>query len=285
MDQNVIDLYDQYTHSSMGRIEFLKRLAKLAGGMAAANAILPFIEVDDTVPGLVAGDEPGLISEHMAFEGPDGKIMAYIARPADDIKRGGVVVVHENRGLNTHIEDVARRLAMAGFIAVAPDALSPLGGTPGDRDEARSMIGRLDRGATLRLFLSALKLLRDHPQGNGKVGCVGFCWGGGMVNQLAVSDASLNAAVSFYGRQAAAADVSNIKAHLMLHYAGLDRRINAGIDTYREALDRHKIDYDLYLYDGVNHAFHNDTAPTRYNEAAAKLAWKRTVELFDKTLM
>ena len=285
MDQNVIDLYDQYTHSSMGRIDFLRRLAKLAGGVVAANAMLPLIEVDDAGPGLVTVDETGLILEHTSFAGPDGEIMAYTARPAGNKQRGGVVVVHENRGLNAHIEDVARRLAKAGFIAVAPDALSPLGGTPGDRDKARSMIGGLDRAATLRLFLAALQMLRDHAQGNGKVGCVGFCWGGGMVNQLAVNDPRLNAAVSFYGRQADAADVAKIKARLMLHYAGLDRRINAGIDGYRAALDQHKIDYDLFMYDGANHAFHNDTAPTRYDEAAAKLAWKRTLELFGKTLI
>ena len=257
----------------------------LAGGAAAANAMLPFIDVDEARPGQVTVDEPGLILEHTAFAGPDGEIMAYTARPADNKQRGGVVVVHENRGLNAHIEDVARRLAKAGFIALVPDALSPLGGTPWDRDKARSIIGGLDPAATLRLFLASLDMLRNHPQGNGKVGCVGFCWGGGMVNQLAVSDPRLNAAVSFYGRQADAADVPNIKARLMLHYAGLDRRINAGIDGYRAALDRHKIDYDLFMYDGVNHAFHNDTAPTRYDEAAAKLAWKRTLELFGKTLL
>jgi carboxymethylenebutenolidase len=194
------------------------------------------------------------------------------------------VVIHENRGLNPHIEDVARRAAVDGFLAIAPDGLSPLGGTPSDMDRARAMIQELDRDATIQNFVAAVAYAKAHPRSTGKVGCVGFCWGGGMANQLAVHAPDLTAAVAFYGRQAAAEDVPKIKASLLLHYAGLDQGINAGIPAYETALKQAKVDYTLYMYENTQHAFHNDTSSARYDEAAAKLAWQRTIAFFKEKL-
>lgn len=284
MDQSFIDLYDQYTHTEMGRGPFLRRLAKLAGGAAAARAMLPLLDVNYGQPGLVAEDDEGIITGETIFGGPEGDVMAYSARPSDGKRHPGVVVIHENRGLNPHIKDVTRRVAAAGFIALAPDALSPLGGTPEDRDEARSLIYKLDAGATLGNYLAAVDSLRKDPQGTGKVGCMGFCWGGGMANQLAVHDTQLKAAVAFYGRQPDEGDTGKIKAALLLHYAGLDSRINSGIGAYEKALKENRVDYAIHMYEGVNHAFHNDTAPTRYDEEAAKLAWQRTIDFLNEHL-
>ncbi|RZK18281.1 MAG: dienelactone hydrolase family protein, partial [Pedobacter sp.] len=199
-------------------------------------------------------------------------------------KLGCVLVIHENRGLNPHIIDVTKRVAAEGFIALGVDALSPLGGTPADEDKGRELIGKLDPEKNLQNYLKALAYLRNRKDGNGKVGCVGFCWGGGMANKLAVNDPNLQVAVAYYGAQANAADVPKIKASLMLHYGGLDERINAGIPAYEQALKENKIDYKIFIYEGVNHAFNNNTSPTRYNEAAAKLAWQRTIDLFKQKL-
>jgi len=195
-----------------------------------------------------------------------------------------VVVIHENRGLNPHIEDVTRRVALEGFLAIAPDALSPLGGTPANEDEARTKFQQLKAEDSLQNFIKVFDYLPSRNDCNGKSGCVGFCWGGAMANSLAVNVPSLKAAVAFYGRQPDAADVPKIKAAIQLHYGGLDERVNAGIPAYEEALKKNNIPYELYIYEGANHAFHNDTAPTRYNEAAAKLAWKRTIDFFGKYL-
>jgi len=214
----------------------------------------------------------------------DGAVKAYAARPKGTKKLGTVLVIHENRGLNPHIIDVARKVASEGYIAVAVDALSPFGGTPADEDKARDLIGQLDKEKNLQNYLKALEYLRAREDGNGKAGCVGFCWGGAMSNNLAVHDPKLLAAVAYYGMQAKTEDVPKIKASLMLHYGGLDERVNAGIPTYEAALKAHKKDYKLYVYEGVNHAFNNNTAPTRYNEAAAKLAWSRTMDLFKQKL-
>ena len=277
MDQKYINLYDEYTHTTLGRSAFIGRLAKLAGGVAAAQALLPLLDVNYAQAALVPSDDSSIITAKVTYPAPGGDVQGYLARPAGDGRYPAVVVIHENRGLNPHIEDVARRTATAGFLALAPDALSPLGGTPEDRDEARRMIGQLDREQTLQNFLAAAAFLRSHTNGTGKVGCFGFCWGGGMATQLAVHDAQLQAAVAFYGRQAATEDVPKIKAALMLHYAGLDSRINAGIEAYEAALKMESVDYTVHIYEGVNHAFHNDTAASRYDEKAAKLAWERTV--------
>jgi carboxymethylenebutenolidase len=208
----------------------------------------------------------------------------YLARPKKPGKYPGVVVIHENRGLNPHIEDVTRRAAKAGFIGVGPDALSLLGGTPENADEARGLFAKLDAAQTIANFVAAVPFLMKRTECTGKVGCVGFCWGGAMANNMAVHSPDLKAAAPFYGRQAAVADVPKIKAALQLHYAGNDTRINEGIAAYAEALKASKVNYELFIYDGVDHAFHNDTSGARYNEAAAKLAWGRTIEFFKKYL-
>jgi len=282
MDQKIISLYDEYTHTALGRKEFMKRLAILTGSTALALTILPMLENNYAAAATVQDDSISV--ENITYPGAEGDMKAVLAMPKGKKKLGSVVVIHENRGLNPHIIEVTKRVAAAGFIALGVDALSPLGGTPTDEDKGREMIGKLDPAKNLQNYLKALEFLRAHKSGNGKVGCVGFCWGGGMANQLAVNDPKLQAAVAYYGSQAKAADVPKIKASLMLHYGGLDERINAGIPVYEAALKENKIDYKIFIYEGVNHAFNNDTSPTRYNEAAAKLAWERTIGLFKKVL-
>jgi carboxymethylenebutenolidase len=284
MDQKIIDLYDGFTHDGMERREFLARLAKMAGGMPAALALLPSLENDYTRRGLVAPDDLQIDAEYVTYPGASGDVRAYLAKPAGEGPFPAVIVIHENRGLNPHIEDVARRAATAGYLAVAPDALSPLGGTPADTDEARSRMRGLDPDQTRANFVAAVSFADTHPLSTGRVGCVGFCWGGAMANQLAVRSRELDAAVAFYGRQPAAADVPRITAALLLHYAGLDSRINEGIRAYEAALQQAGTEYELHMYEDVNHAFHNDTSPTRYDEAAAKLAWERTIAFFDTHL-
>ena len=209
---------------------------------------------------------------------------AYVARPKKDDKYAAVVVIHENRGLNAHIEDVTRRAALAGYLAIAPDALSPFGGTPANEDEGRAIFVKLDAQQNLTNFIKAFSYLKSRKDCNGKLGCVGFCWGGALANQLAVHVPDLKAAVAFYGRQPDAADVPKIKGVVQLHYGSLDERVNAGIPAYEEALKKAKVPYELYIYEGANHAFHNDTSAARYNEAAAKLAWKRTLDFYAKHL-
>lgn len=284
LDQKIIDLFDAYTHGAMNRQDFLKRLAQMTGSMMAASALLPQLEITYDLAHTTAGKDDEL--ETMYVEYPTGNIKAraYLAMPKKKKKRPAVMVIHENRGLNPHIEDVTRRMALAGFVAMAPDALSPFGGTPSDADQAREKIGQLNAADNLRLFLDGLEFLRHYKKSTGKVGCVGFCWGGAMVNQLAVNDPKLQAGAAYYGRQAAVADVPKIQAALMLHYAGLDTRINEGIPAYEEALKAHGKDYQIFIYPEVNHAFNNDTAPARYNEAAAKLAWERTLAFFKDRL-
>ena len=283
MDQKIINLYDSYTHSQISRKEFMKKLAVLTGSTALALTILPSLESNYAAAATVKDDE--VFSEEITFPGADGNTSGLFAMPKGNKKKlGAVVVIHENRGLTPHIKDVTKRVAMAGFIALGVDALSPFGGTPADENKGRELIGKLDPEKNLQNYLKALAFLRAHPQGNGKTGCVGFCWGGAMANKLAVNDPQLNAAVAYYGSQVKAEEVPNIKASLLLHYGGLDERINAGIPAYEQALKANHINYQLYIYEGVNHAFNNDTSPTRYNEAAAKLAWQRTIDLFKKRL-
>lgn len=284
MDRKIISLYDQYTHTPLERRVFLKRLGRLAGGTAAALALLPMLENNYARAALVAADDERIDSGYITYPGASGEVRGYLARPKGEGRSPGVVVIHENRGLNPHIEDVARRAAVAGFLALAPDALSPAGGTPADEDRARTMIRGLDRATAIGDFVAAVSFLEGHPLATGKVGCVGFCWGGGMANQLAVRIAGLDAAVAFYGRQPAPADVAAIRAPVLLHYAGLDDRINAGIADYEQALRAAGVDYRLHMYDGVNHAFHNDTNGARHDAAAARLAWRRTIEFFEQKL-
>lgn len=284
MDQRIINLFDEYTHKPLKRQEFISRLVKLTGSMTAAMAVLPLLEVNYANAQVVPEQDDDIITEEITYAGGEGTMKGYLARPKKDGKYGSVVVIHENRGLNPHIKDVARRVAKAGFIGMAPDALSVFGGTPANEDEARELIGKLDAVKSTNNFLKGLEYLRSRSEANGKTGCVGFCWGGGVANQLAVHDPTLNAAVAFYGRQPAKDDAAKIKAEVLLHYGGLDERINEGIPAYEEALKAAGVKYHLYVYEGAQHAFHNDTAPTRYNEAAAKLAWSRTIELFKKTI-
>jgi len=282
MDQRIINLYDEYTHKPLSRNEFLERLAILTGSTAAALAILPMIEVNNAHAAVTPAED--LFTERINYPGVTGDMQAYVARPKEEKKYPVVVVIHENRGLNAHIEDVTRRAAKAGYLAIAPNALSPLGGTPAIEDEARAKFQQLKAEDSLQNFIKAFDYLKTRKDSNGNFGCVGFCWGGAMANKLAVNVPSLKAAVAFYGMQADIADVPKIKAAVQLHYAGLDERINAGMAAYKEALKKAGITYEQYVYEGVNHAFHNDTATTRYNEAAAKLAWQRTLDFFAKYL-
>ena len=231
----------------------------------------------------VSKEDPRLHVEDIKYSGETGDVLAHFARPKGDEKIPGVIVIHENRGLNPHTEEVARRVALEGFLAIAPDALSPLGGTPEDADEARALTQRLDGQATMKNYVAAVEYLKTHPQSTGKVGVTGFCWGGGVTNQVTVNSPDLQAAVPFYGRQPAPEDVPKIKASLLLQYAGNDERINAGIPAFEAALKEASVDYEIFMYEGARHAFFNDTS-SRYHEEAAKLAWERTIAFFKQKL-
>lgn len=284
LDQKIIDLFDQFTHGVITRQEFMRRLTVFAGSTVAATSLLSKLKLDYSHAETTAEDADKIETSYIEYNSNGKTIKAYLAAPKKNKKRGGVVVIHENRGLNPHIEDVTRRVALAGFIGLAPDGLSPLGGTPKDEDEARNLISKLEQPLAIQLFKDGLEYVRALPKANGKTGCVGFCWGGGMANNLAVNDPKLQAAVAFYGRQPAAEDVPKINATLLLHYGALDERINAGIPAYEEALKKNNKAYQIFIYEGANHAFHNDTAGPRYNEQAAKLAWSRTIALFEEKL-
>ena len=283
MDQKFIDLYDDYAHGSLDRREFIKKLAVLAGGTAAAITLLPLIEKKYAQAQVVPEDDPRLHVESIKYPGETGDVLAHFARPKGDAKLPGVIVIHENRGLVPHIKDVARRVAIEGFIAIAPDAVSPLGGTPEDVDEARSLMRKLDSQATVKNYVAAVKYLKTHPQSTGNVGCIGFCWGGGVTNQVAVHSPDLTAAVPFYGRQPASEDVPKIKASMLLHYASLDKRINAGIEAFEAALKKAAVEYKMFMYEGAAHAFFNDTG-SRYHKEAALLAWERTIAFLKEKL-
>jgi carboxymethylenebutenolidase len=284
MKQAIIDLYDEYVHGGMNRRAFFDRLGQTVGGSAAALALLPILENNYGQAPIVPPDDKTLETGKAEYDAGGTKMSGYLARLKGGRKRPGVIVIHENRGLNPHIEDVARRFAVDGFLAFAPDALSPIGGTPADQDQAVKMIGSLNAAETVARLSAAVKFLATHAESTGKVGVVGFCWGGGMVNRLAAAGTTLNAGVSYYGSQLAAADVPKISCPLMLHYASLDQRINAGIPDYEAALKANKKPYELFMYEGANHAFNNDTNAARYSKEAADLAWKRTVEFFRKYL-
>ena len=282
MNQEIINLYDEYTHKPLKRSEFLRRLVVLTGSTMAAMAILPLIEVNQAQAAVTSHED--LLTENVNYPGVPQPMQAYVARPKDIKKYPAVIVIHENRGLNAHIEDVTRRAAKEGFLAIAPNALSALGSMPTTEDEARAKFQELKPENNLKNFINAVDYLATRSDFNGKVGCVGFCWGGAMANDIAVNVPSLNAAVAFYGRQPAAEKVAAIKAAIQLHYASLDERVNTGIAAYEAALKQNNIVYELHMYPGVNHAFHNDTAGARYNEAAAKLAWQRSIEFLTKEL-
>lgn len=283
MDKRIIELYDEYTHKPLPRNTFIKRLTILTGSTAAAMAIIPMLD-NNYVFAQTREDDKDIITERVTWAVEGGEMKGYMARPSKKGKYPAVIVIHENRGLNPHIEDVTRRAAKAGYIALGVDALSLLGGTPANEDEARALFAKLDGKQNTTNFVSAIPFLMKRADCIGKVGCVGFCWGGAMANQLAVNSPDMKAAVAFYGRQADVADVPKIKGALQLHYAGNDERINAGIPAYEEALKAAKVNYELYTYPGVDHAFHNDTSTARYNEAAAKLAWERTLQFWKAKL-
>lgn len=284
MDQRIINLFDEYTHKPLTRQEFMSRLAKLTGSTAAALSILPLLEVNYANAETITDQDARLKIEEITYPTEGGAMKAYVARPKKQQKYPTVMVIHENRGLNPHIKDVTRRLALEGFLAFAPDALSLLGGTPEDGDRARDMFQQLDGAKTVSNFAKGFDVMKERNDSNGKTGCVGFCWGGAMANNLAIHVPDLRAAIPFYGRQPELNDVPKIKAALQLHYAEHDERVNAGIPAYEEALKKAGIAYTLFMYEDAQHAFHNDTAPTRYNEAAAKLAWNRTVTFFKDKL-
>ncbi len=283
--QEMIRLYDEYTHLTLDRRGFMAKLTRVAGSSAAAVAIVPLLEASKARAAIVAPDDPAVETSTVEFTGETGNLSGYLARPAgEDGRLPAVLVIHENRGLNPHIQDVARRLAKEGFLALAVDFLSPAGGTPEDEDRAREMIGQLDGMQTLQNAVAAVEFLSTHPAGNGNVGAVGFCWGGGLVNQLATASENLDAGVAYYGRTPDSAAVPNIRARMMLHYAGLDDRINAGWPEYETALKAAGVDYQAFVYEGVNHAFNNDTSAARYDKAAADLAWGRTTAFLEEAL-
>ena len=282
----VLKLFDGYVHGALDRREFLDRAAKFAVGGFTAAAMLESLRPNYAFAQQVGKDDARIKAEYVSYPSPQGSgtMRGYLARPANASgKLPGILVIHENRGLNPYIEDVARRLAVANFVAFAPDALTPLGGYPGDEEKAVKLFATLDAAKRMEDLFTAAGYLKSRPECTGKIGAVGFCFGGGIVNALAVRIPDLAAAVPFYGAQPAAADVGKIKAPLMIHYAALDDRINAGWPAYEAALKANGIKYEMYMYPGTNHGFHNDTTP-RYDEAAAKLAWQRTVDFFNKNV-
>ena len=284
MDQKTIDLYNEYLHELIDRREFFRRLSLLTGGTTAAIALLPLLENNHAKAEVVPKNDPRLYTEYIKYPGATGDVRAHLARPKGDKKLPGVVVIHENRGLVPHIEDVTRRVALEGFLAMAPDALSPVGGTPEDLDKARDLIGKLDSQSTIQNHVAAVRYLKTHPVSTGKVGAIGFCWGGAMANQVAVNSPDVLAVVPYYGRQPASEDVPKIKASLLLQYAGIDEGTNKGIPAYEEALKKASIDYKMYMYEGAQHAFNNDTWAARYNKEAAQLAWQRTISFLKEKL-
>ncbi len=284
--QEVLDLFDGYVHGFLSRRDFLHRAGKYAVGGFTAAAMLESLRPNYAFAQQVARDDARIKTEYLTYPSPEGSgtMRGYFARPANPAgKLPGVVVIHENRGLNPYIEDVARRLATANFLAFAPDALTPLGGYPGNEEKAAESFRKLDAAKRTEDLLAAYAVLKSRPDCTGKVGAVGFCFGGSTVNMFAVRLPDLAAAVPFYGGQPSPADVSKIKAPLLIHYAALDERVNAGWPAYEAALKTNGVDYQMFMYAGTNHGFHNDTTP-RYDEDAAKLAWSRTIAFFEKNL-
>jgi carboxymethylenebutenolidase len=287
IDQEVFDLYDDYVHNKIGRSQFLEKLSIYAIGSITLGSLLSCLSPNYRDTSEVAKDHPGLDSDYITYESPKGggAIKGLLSLPKKTRKKlPGIIVVHENRGLNPYIEDVGRRAALAGFISLAPDALTPLGGYPGNDDDGRALQKQRDRDEMLEDFIAAFEHLKAHPNCNGKVGVVGFCFGGWISNMMAVKLPDLSAAVPFYGGQPTAEETAQIKAPLLLQYAGLDTRVNAGWPDYEAALKANNIDYTAHIYPEVNHGFHNNTTP-RYDEPAAKLAWTRTIDFFKAKLV
>ncbi len=284
--QDLHNLYDGYVHGLMSRRDFLDRAAKYAVGGFTAAAMLESLKPNYAFAQQIAKNDARIRTEYLTYASPQGSgsMRGYFARPANASgKLPGVLVIHENRGLNPHIEDVARRLAVENFVAFAPDALTPVGGYPGDEDKARELFAKQDAGKRVEDLVAAAGFLKSHPECTGKIGVVGFCFGGGIANLVAVRVPDLAAAVTFYGVQPSAADAAKIKAPLLLHYAALDERINKGWPAYEAALKANGVKYEMHMYPDTNHAFLNDTVP-RYDEAAAKLSWSRTLAFFNANL-
>lgn len=280
MDPRVIDLYNEYVHSPMPRREFLARLGKLTGSAAAAAAVLPLIEPNYASARQVEESDRRLTTGYVKYPGMTGDVRAYRARPKGKGKLPAVLVIHENRGLNAHIEDVARRAALAGYLAIAPDGLTSAGGAPADQEQARNLFANTDPAKIAGDLFAAVPWLLAHAEANGKAGVVGFCYGGGMALRCAVERQGMAAAVCFYGATLSAQDVAKLKTPVLLHYAGRDERINTGIPDFRAALDANGVPYSLNMYSGTQHGFHNDSSEARYDAAAAKLAWDRTLDFF-----
>jgi carboxymethylenebutenolidase len=284
ISQEVFDLYDDYVHNKISRRQFVEKLSLYAVGSLTVGSLLAFMSPKYSAS--IPKDDPRLTSEFIIYDSPNGggEINGLLSFPNDaDGKLPGVIVVHENRGLNPYIEDVGRQTALDGFISLAPDALSPLGGYPGNDDDGRALQKQRDRNEMLEDFIAAYDYLKAHPKCNGKVGVVGFCFGGWIANMMAVQIPDLQAAVPFYGGQPSADETTQINAPLLIHYAELDTRVNAGWPDYQVALDENDITYEVYFYEGVNHGFHNNTTP-RYDKDAANLAWSRTVAFFNENL-
>jgi carboxymethylenebutenolidase len=283
VDRRIIDLYNEYVHTSLPRRDFLARLAKMAGGVAAATTLLAVLEPNYAQARQVEPDDKRLRTEKIEFNGPNGPVKAYVARPKKlgrTDKVPGVLVIHENRGLNEHIEDVTRRTALAGYVAIAPDGLSVAGGAPADQEAARDLFGKTDGARIASDVLAAVPWLAADSSSNGKIGVVGFCYGGGLALRSAIEAVGVDCAVCFYGSQLSAENTKRLKVPVLLHYAGSDERVNAGIPDFRAALDSVGVPYSLNMYPGTQHGFHNDSSAARYNEPAARLAWQRTLDFF-----
>jgi len=280
MDQRIINLYDKFTHGGMSRRDFMDKLTVLAGSAAAAAALLPLLQNDYAKAAIVPENDPVLNAQRVSYDSPKGKVNGYLVRAKGTAKRPAVVVIHENRGLNPHLEDVARRLAKEGFLAIAVDLLSVSGGTPADEDKARETHEKTNREDMIAEAVAAVTFLKNHAESTGKVGAVGFCFGGGVVNRMATDSPDLAAAVPYYGAQPPADKVPPIKAALLLQYAAIDDNINKGIEAYEAALKANNKKYTKHMYEGAQHAFNNDTNAARYNKAAADLAWGRTLAFF-----
>jgi carboxymethylenebutenolidase len=284
MDKKITTLYDDYRHGKSSRRDFIRKLALFAGSTAAALALLPVLEENNLKAATALQDDSGVLTEFIKYPAETGDMRGFLAWPKAGKKFPAVIVIHENRGLVPHIQDVTRRMAKEGFLALAPDALSPLGGTPEDISNVGAMFKQLNGEQTTKNFVAAVKYLKTRPLSTGKVGCTGFCWGGAMTNQVAVNCPDLDAAVPYYGRQPAVEDVAKIKAPVMAHYAANDAGINAGIPAFEEALKKYNKEYQIFMYEGASHAFNNDSNPERYNAEAAKLAWGRTIGFFKEKL-
>ena len=284
--QEMINLYDEYTHITLDRRAYMRKLTALVGTTAAATAVTDMIAGNKAAAQIVKADDPRIKGEMVKFAGEGGEMAGYLCRPANAAgKLPTVIVIHENRGLVPHIQDVTRRMALEGFLAFGPDYLHQSGGTPEDEDKGREMIGKLDQARTVANGLASIRYLKAHASSTGKLGVTGFCWGGRQTNALAVAaGADLLAAAPYYGSQPAAADVPQIKARMVIHYAQNDDNINKGIPAFKEALDKAGTKYEMFTYEGTQHAFNNDASAARYNKAAADLAWSRTVALMKQAL-